>query len=55
MQADPEVAGTLYIDGHVRVYQGGKTKLLREYVSRDRLCLRGINDYWVNDAVGRPF
>lgn len=18
-------------------------------------CIRGINDYWVNDAVGRPF
>ena len=55
MQADPGAAGTLYIDGHVRVYHGGKTKLPRKYVSRDRLCLRGINDYWVNDAVGRPF
>jgi len=55
MQADPEAAGTLYIDGHVRVYHGGKTKLPRKYVSRDRLCLRGINDYWVNDAIGRPF
>jgi hypothetical protein len=55
MQADPDAAGTLYIDGHVRVYHGGKTKLPRKYVSRDRLCLRCINDYWVNDAVGRPF
>jgi hypothetical protein len=24
-------------------------------VSRERLCLRGITDYWVNDAIGRPF
>lgn len=55
MQADPEAAGTLYIDGHVRVYHGKKTKLPRKYVSRDRLCLRGVNDYWVNDAVGNPF
>lgn len=55
MQADPEAAGTLYVDGHVRVYHGGQTKLPRKYVSRDRLCLRGISDYWVNDAVGRPF
>ncbi len=55
MQADPEAAGTLYVDGHVRVYHGKKTKLPRKYVSRDRLCLRGVCDYWVNDAVGNPF
>jgi hypothetical protein len=23
-------------------------------VSRQRLCLRGITDYWVNDALGLP-
>jgi len=55
MEQDPESVGTLYIDGHVRVYHGGLTKLPRRYVSRERLCLRGITDYWVNDAVGRPF
>lgn len=55
LQADPEAAGTLYIDGHVRVYHGKKTRLPRKYVSRDRLCLRGVCDYWVNDAVGNPF
>lgn len=55
MQANPDAAGTLYVDGHVRVYHGSKTKLPRKYVSRDRLCLRGISDYWVNDAVGNPF
>ena len=25
------------------------------YVSRQRLCLRGTTDYWVNDALGQPF
>jgi predicted nuclease with TOPRIM domain len=55
MDADPEAAGTLYIDGHVRVYHGALTKLPRRYVSRQRLCLRGTTDYWVNDALGRPF
>ena len=25
------------------------------YVSRERLCLRGMTDYWVNDQQGRPF
>ena len=55
MNADTESAGTLYIDGHVRVYHGGLTKPPRRFVSRERLCLRGTTDYWVNDAIGRPF
>lgn len=55
MDADTNSAGTLYIDGHVRVYHGGLTKPPRRYVSRERLCLRGTTDYWVNDAIGRPF
>ena len=55
MEAEPEAIGTLYVDGHVRVYHGSKTKLPRKYVSRQRLCLRGTTDYWVNDKHGRPF
>jgi hypothetical protein len=55
MEQDPESVGALYVDGHVRVYHGGQTQLPRRYVSRERLCLRGITDYWVNDAIGRPF
>jgi len=55
MKQEPESVGALYIDGHVRVYHGRLTKLPRRYVSRERLCLRGITDYWVNDAIGRPF
>lgn len=55
MELEPESVGALYVDGHVRVYHGRLTKLPRRYVSRERLCLRGITDYWVNDAIGRPF
>lgn len=55
MESDPQEAGYLYIDGHVRVYHGAGTLLPRRYVSRDRLCLRGTTDYWINDALGRPF
>jgi len=55
MRAEPEAAGTLYVDGHVRVYHGKLTKLPRRYVTRQRLCLRGTTDYWINDAIGRPF
>jgi transposase len=55
MEQEPESVGALYVDGHVRVYHGHLTQLPRRYVSRQRLCLRGITDYWVNDAIGRPF
>ena len=55
MNDDPEEAGYLYVDGHVRVYHGQAARLPRRYVSRQRLCLRGTTDYWVNDALGRPF
>jgi hypothetical protein len=55
MEADPDEAGYLYVDGHVRVYTGDEANLPRRYVSRQRLCLRGTTDYWVNDAIGRPF
>ncbi len=55
MEAEPQSAGTLYIDGHVRVYHGQLTELPRRYVARQRLCLRGTTDYWVNAMDGRPF
>lgn len=55
MEAQPESAGSLYIDGHVRVYHGKLTQLPRRYVARQRLCLRGTTDYWVNAMDGQPF
>ena len=55
LEAAPELAGTLSVDGHVRLYHGSQTALPKRYVSRQRLCLRGTTDYWVNDALGQPF
>lgn len=55
MEANPEAAGALYVDGHIRIYHGSQTKLPRRYVTRQRLCLRGMTDYWVNDRTGNPF
>ncbi|MFP3984385.1 MAG: putative transposase [Desulfurivibrionaceae bacterium] len=55
MEQKPDLTGVLYVDGHVRPYHGGQTKLPRRYVARQKLCLRGTTDYWVNDASGRPF
>lgn len=55
MKDNPELAGHLYVDGHVRVYFGSEANLPHRYVARQRLCLRGITDYWVNDMLGQPF
>jgi transposase len=55
LEAAPELAGALYVDGHVRLYHGDQTALPKRYVSRQRLCLRGTTDYWVNDVLGQPF
>jgi hypothetical protein len=55
MEADETLAGVLYVDGHVRTYTGSQTVLPRRFSSRDRLCMRSLIDYWVNDREGTPF
>ena len=55
MNSAPEQADILYIDGHVRVYNGRQTKLPRHHVARQKLCLRATTDYWVNAMDGQPF
>jgi hypothetical protein len=55
LKAEPELAGVLDVDGHVRLYHGSQTALPKRSVSRQRLCLRGTTDYWVNDVLGQPF
>jgi prepilin-type processing-associated H-X9-DG protein len=54
LESDPELAGVLYVDGHVRLYHGTQTKLPTRFVSRQRLCLRSFVDYWVCDQEGQP-
>ncbi len=55
MEDYPDLAGVLYIDGHVNIYYGRKTQMPKRYVSRLRLCMSGSTDYWVNDHLGQPF
>lgn len=55
MGAEPSSTGTLYVDGHSRVYHGHQTQLPRHYIARERLCLRATTDYWVNGLDGLPF
>lgn len=44
-----------YIDGHVRVYHGRQANLLKKYVAREKLCLPGTTECWVNDQLGQPY
>ena len=55
MEHEAQSAGVFYADGHVRLYHGKLAALPRRYVARERLCLRGTTDYWVNAMDGRPF
>ncbi len=46
---------SFYIDGHVRIYFGDQANLSKTYVSRQKLCLCGTTEYWVNDRQGSPY
>jgi len=43
-----------YIDGHVLVYHGEQANLPKRFVSREKLCLPGTTEFWVNDHDGLP-
>jgi hypothetical protein len=43
-----------YIDGHVLVYHGEIANLPKRFVSREKLCLSGTTEFWVNDQTGLP-
>lgn len=44
-----------YIDGHVQVYNGHKAKLGKKHVARQKLCLPGMQEFWVNNKDGMPY
>ena len=44
-----------YIDGHVQVYHGHLATLGKKHVSRQRLCLPGMMEFWVNNTDGLPY
>lgn len=45
--------GFLYVDGHVRVYHGQRV-IPKAHVTRLRISMPAMTDYWVNDAGGEP-
>ena len=52
---DKEEPLFFYIDGHVRVYHGHLANLPKRYVSREKLCLAGTTEFWVNNELGMPY
>ena len=44
-----------YIDGHVQIYHGYKARLGKKYISRQKLCLPGMQEFWVNNQEGSPY
>ncbi len=44
-----------YIDGHVRVYHGCQARPTKKYVSRQKLCLAGTTEFWLNNELGLPY
>lgn len=52
---EEETPELYYIDGHVQVYHGYLAELGKKHVSRQRLCLPGMMEFWVNSPEGLPF
>ena len=52
---EDEAPEIYYIDGHVQVYHGDLANLGKKHVSRQRLCLPGMMEFWVNASDGAPY
>ncbi len=44
-----------HVERHVQVYAGYKAKLGKKHVSRQKLCLPGMQEFWVNNKEGMPY
>lgn len=54
VQAAPEQLGVLYVDGHVRVYNGRQHHLPKHHVQKRGRPMPGTQDFYVNDARAEP-
>jgi transposase len=53
VQARPEQAAVLYVDGHVRAYQGTR-RIAKTHVPRLKFPAPATVESWVSDAAGDP-
>ena len=49
-----DAVGLLYVDGHVRPYQGTTHTLPEAWSARRRLCVPATTDIWVNQQDAQP-
>jgi len=49
-----DTVGLLYVDGHVRPYQGTAHTLPEAWSARRRLCVPATTDIWVNQQDAQP-
>jgi hypothetical protein len=54
-KVDREAEIILYIDAHLKIYNGKKANLPPKYVSRQKLCLSALSEYWVHGDDGLPY
>lgn len=52
---EEEETAFYYIDGHVQVYSGHKANLGKKHISRLKLCLPGMMEFWINNSDGLPY
>jgi hypothetical protein len=52
---EDEEAELFYVDGHVQVYHGYLANAGKKHVSRQKLCLPGMMEFWVNSSSGMPY
>ena len=52
---EDDTPNLFYIDGHVKEYCGYLASLGKKHMSRQRLCLPGMTEFWVNNANGLPY
>ena len=44
-----------YVDGHILVYHGHLANIGKKHVSRQKLSLPGMVEFWVNNFEGKPY
>ena len=52
---EDEQTNIYYIDGHAKVYCGDQANLGKKHISRLKLCLPAIMEFWVNNHQGMPY
>jgi len=50
-----EQTAFFFVDGHVQVYHGRAANLGKKHIARQKLCLPGTGEFWINNSTGQPY